>query len=78
MIPPARFGLDPALKVHDEGFVEFLESAWQDWVAAGNLGEAIPDCWPARRMTQRRPSGIAGRLGYYAMAAETSISAGKR
>jgi acetoin utilization deacetylase AcuC-like enzyme len=76
VVPPARFGLGPALKVHDERFVEFLESAWRDWVAAGNLGEAIPDCWPARRMTQRRPSGIAGRLGYYAMAAETSISAG--
>ena len=76
VLPPARFGLDPVLKVHDERFVEFLESAWRDWVAAGNPGEAIPDCWPARRMTQRCPSGIAGRLGYYAMAAETSISAG--
>jgi acetoin utilization deacetylase AcuC-like enzyme len=76
VVPPARFGLGPALKVHDERFVEFLESAWRDWVAAGNLGEAIPDCWPARRMTQRCPSGIAGRLGYYAMAGETSISAG--
>jgi acetoin utilization deacetylase AcuC-like enzyme len=74
--PPARFGLGPILKVHDERFVEFLESAWRDWVAAGNLGEAIPDCWPARRMTQRAPNSIAGRLGYYAMAAETSISAG--
>ena len=73
---PARFGLGPALKVHDERFVEFLESAWRDWVAAGNLGEAIPDCWPARRMTQRCPISIAGRLGYYAMAGETSISAG--
>jgi acetoin utilization deacetylase AcuC-like enzyme len=76
VVAPAQFGLGPALKVHDERFVEFLQSAWRDWVAAGNLGEAIPDCWPARRMTQRCPSGIAGRLGYYAMAAETSISAG--
>ncbi len=76
VMPPARFGLDPVLKVHDERFVEFLESAWRDWAAAGNLGEAIPDCWPARRMTQRVPSSIAGRLGYYAMAGETSISAG--
>ncbi len=76
VVPPARFGLGPALKVHDERFVEFLESAWRDWVAAGNLGEAIPDCWPARRMMQRCPTGIAGRLGYYAMAGETSISAG--
>jgi len=73
---PSRFGLPPILKVHDAQFVEFLSTAWTDWVATGNLGEAIPDCWPARRMAQRVPNGIAGRLGYYAMAGETSISAG--
>jgi acetoin utilization deacetylase AcuC-like enzyme len=73
---PSRFGLAPVLRVHDEQFVEFLSTAWADWVATGNLGEAIPDCWPARRMAQRRPNGIVGKLGFYAMAGETSISAG--
>src|SRR5271170_4277984 len=69
---PSHFGLAPILRVHDEEFVEFLSNAWTEWVAAGNLGEAIPDCWPARRMVQRRPNGITGKLGYYAMAGETS------
>jgi acetoin utilization deacetylase AcuC-like enzyme len=32
--------------------------------------------WPSRRMRQQRPNSIVGKLGYYAMAAETSISAG--
>jgi acetoin utilization deacetylase AcuC-like enzyme len=73
---PSRFGLAPVLRVHDAKFVEFLQTAWADWVAAGHLGEAIPDCWPARRMAQRCPKAISGRLGYYAMAGETSISAG--
>ena len=76
VIPPREFGLDPVLRVHDVQFIDFLSSAWNDWRAAGNRGEAIPDCWPARRMTQRRPESITGKLGYYAMAAETSISAG--
>jgi acetoin utilization deacetylase AcuC-like enzyme len=76
VVPPSAFESAPILKVHDEKFIEFLQSAWTDWVAAGNLGEAIPDCWPARRMAQRCPSSISGRLGYYAMAGETSISAG--
>jgi acetoin utilization deacetylase AcuC-like enzyme len=76
VIAPSRFGLDPVRRVHDAGFVEFLSTAWAEWVAAGYKGEAIPDCWPARRMAQRRPHGIAGKLGYYAMAGETSISAG--
>src|SRR6202050_547220 len=73
---PSRFELPPILRVHDAQFVEFLSNAWADWIAAGNKGEAIPDCWPARRMTQRCPGSISGKLGYYAMAAETSISAG--
>ena len=76
IIAPSRFGLSPVLRVHDAGFVEFLGRAWIDWVAAGNKGEAIPDNWPARRMMQRPPRNISGRLGYYAMAAETSISQG--
>jgi acetoin utilization deacetylase AcuC-like enzyme len=76
IVTPDNFGLKPVLRIHDERFVEFLASAWSDWVAAGNAGEAIPDCWPARRMTQRCPVGITGKLGYYAMAGETSISAG--
>ncbi|HMK86377.1 MAG TPA: histone deacetylase family protein [Steroidobacteraceae bacterium] len=73
---PSRLGMAAILKIHDEKFVTFLQSAWADWVAAGNRGEAIPDCWPARRMAQRCPSSISGRLGFYAMAGETSISAG--
>lgn len=76
VIEPSRNALGSITKVHDEDFVGFLANAWTEWAAAGNRGEAIPDCWPARRMTQRRPTNITGKLGYYAMAAETSISAG--
>jgi acetoin utilization deacetylase AcuC-like enzyme len=76
IIAPSQFGLEPVVRVHDADFVEFLSSAWTEWLAAGNRGEAIPDCWPARRMAVRRPNSITGKLGYYAMAAETSISAG--
>jgi acetoin utilization deacetylase AcuC-like enzyme len=76
VIAPHRHGMAPLLRVHDQHFVEFLKNAWSDWVAAGNRGEAIPDCWPARRMAQRCPTSIGGKLGYYAMAGETSISAG--
>ena len=76
IIPPEEFGAAPLLRVHDAKYLEFLEQAWSAWVAAGNRGEAIPDCWPARRMSQRCPESITGKLGYYAMAGETSISQG--
>jgi acetoin utilization deacetylase AcuC-like enzyme len=76
VIAPAKFAAAPLLRVHDREYMEFLEQAWDEWVAAGNRGEAIPDCWPARRMAQRRPNSITGKLGFYAMAGETSISHG--
>ena len=76
VIGPARHGLAPVLRVHDEDFVAFLSTAAAEWTTSGARGEAIPDCWPARRMTQRRPTAIAGKLGFYAMAAETSITPG--
>jgi len=73
---PKRFERALLARVHDSQFLAFLEHAWRDWTAAGNRGEAIPDCWPARRMTQKRPNSITGKLGFYAMAGETSISDG--
>jgi len=73
---PRDFGLDPILKIHDAGYVSFLETAWQEWQDAGMEGEAIASSWPARRMAQKRPHDIDGKLGYYALAAETSITNG--
>jgi len=76
IVAPDAFGLECSLRVHTPDYLEFLAEAWTLWAAAGNAGEAIPDCWPARRMLQRRPQDISGRLGFYAFAAETSIGAG--
>ncbi len=76
VIAPLSFGRAPLTRVHDASYIEFLASAWSEWTATGSQAEAIPDCWPARRMTQRVPQSIAGKLGYYAMAGETSISEG--
>jgi acetoin utilization deacetylase AcuC-like enzyme len=76
ILAPHNFPDSAITRIHDAEFVEFLKSAWKEWAAQGNQGEAIPDCWPARRMAVRRPESIAGKLGYYAMAAETSISNG--
>jgi acetoin utilization deacetylase AcuC-like enzyme len=76
VIEPRSFGMQPIERVHDTEYLAFLERVWDEWVAAGYHGEAVPSCWPARRMVQRAPAHVDGQLGYYAMAAETSISAG--
>lgn len=73
---PRAYGLEPVLAVHDRRYIEFLERAWDDWVAAGFEGEPIPSIWPTRRLRDDRiPDNIDGKIGYYALAAETSLCA---
>jgi len=74
VISPKDFGIEPLVQLHDAGYISFLETCWQEWNAAGMKGEAIASSWPARRMQQRCPTEIDGKLGYYAIAAETSIT----
>lgn len=77
VIAPQEFGLDPINRIHDTGFLNFLENCWGDWQAVGYKGEAIPTVWPSRRMPQDRiPDHIEGKMGYYCLASETSISDG--
>jgi acetoin utilization deacetylase AcuC-like enzyme len=73
---PEAFSLESVLAVHDADFIEFLETVWVQWQKTGYAGEAIASVWPARRMQHRIPHSIEGKLGYYALAAETSISEG--
>lgn len=77
IIAPQQFDLEAVTRIHDADFIRFLENCWHEWSAEGFEGEAIATCWPARGMQQQRiPQHVDGKLGYYAMAAETSISDG--
>ena len=76
ILKPTNYGTKPVLAVHDVDFVKFLTNVWQEWKSSGYKGEAIPTVWPVRRMQQRIPNFIDGKLGYYSMAAETSITQG--
>ena len=63
-------------QVHDNDYLHFMENAWRLWQEAGYTLPALPTVFPARRMQQRIPEHIDGKLGYYAMALETAITAG--
>ncbi len=76
VIAPDDFSIEPIYRIHDAGFIEFLQNCWAEWQSEGFNGEAIPTVVPVRGMQQRIPDHIEGRLGYYAMAMETSISEG--
>lgn len=74
--PPAPLNMNTVGKVHHQDYLKFLASAWDLWKAEGFNGEAIPTVVPARRMQQREPQHIDGKLGYFAMAIETAITHG--
>lgn len=70
---PAAHGKEPILAVHSAGFVAFLETLWQRWLA---LPERGPEAWPntfpywSGRPDQEvrqpcRPKGIVGQMGWY-------------
>lgn len=75
--PPQDFGLEPILRIHDPGFVEFLQSAWGEWVAKHGEIDALPLNWAIRTMrSDRIPDDIDGKLSYYSFDAGTPIIAG--
>ena len=74
---PEPVDLDGVVRVHDPAYVDFLRTFWEDWTASGHTGDAIPTMFPVRGLRHDRvPLEPDGRLGYFALAAETAITAG--
>ena len=76
VLPPSSFGLDPVLRIHDKGFVEFLKGAWDEWAASGRTFDAMGHVWPHPGLGRRLSKSIDGRLGYYSIDAGTPITPG--
>ncbi len=77
IIAAEDFDMTVVHAVHDVAYTGFLATAWEQWHAQGNAGEAIPTIWPARSLrSDKIPTDIVAQLGYYSLAAETSISNG--
>ena len=77
IISPTHWPRHLVENIHDEGYLNFLDTIWLRWTQAGHQGEAIPNIWQSRSMpSQRIPHHIQGLLGYYSLAGETSISEG--
>jgi acetoin utilization deacetylase AcuC-like enzyme len=76
VVPPSQFGRKPLLRVHDERFLDFLETAWESWVRVHGEKDALPMNWAVRTMRQKVPRAIDGKLGYYCLDAATPITEG--
>lgn len=74
--PPADFGLGPILATHSPCFVEFLQRAYADWIAAGFQGDVVATSLPLANATPRKPRSIEGQAGYFAASCESAIAQG--
>jgi len=74
---PKEYGMAPLLRVHRPDYVEFLQSAWDEWSALGYTHDALPMTWPAHGLrSDIRPVHIEGKLGYYSFDAGVPITSG--
>ena len=74
VVAPDRLERSVVAEVHDRGYVDFLGTAWDRWVALGHEAPAaMAFGWPARRFRDVRPESFEALLGYYSFAADCSI-----
>lgn len=77
VIAPREFGLEPIHRIHDCGYVEFLQTAWEQWRVEHGEYDALPLNWAIRTMrSDRIPDVLDGKLGYYSFDAGTPITQG--
>jgi acetoin utilization deacetylase AcuC-like enzyme len=77
ILAPRSFPLDHARRVHDAGFVAFLETAWEQWAAMGRHTTALPMTWPVPGLrSDVPPEHIDGLLGYYSLDAGAGFMPG--
>lgn len=68
IVTPMDFGLSPILAVHDHAYLDFLASAWTEWLDTEPKDPTtlLPATFALRR-TPQIPKSILGRAGYYMM-----------
>jgi len=77
ILPQQAFDDAIIRRVHDGAFVDFLNGAHAAWAARyGSATEAIPSCWPARGLRERRAGDIESQLGSYCFDTATPINKG--
>lgn len=76
ILPPVDFGLEPILAVHDPGYIEYLQTAFQIHQSLFETEEpVIPHTFAVSRRA-RKPKSFLGLRGYYSFGTGTPILEG--
>ncbi len=82
IVTPDDFGLQPILAVHAADYMDFLASAWNEWLAMSPEAQTspseaglLPATFALRRLPHR-PASLLGRAGYYMMDLSAVLTGG--
>jgi acetoin utilization deacetylase AcuC-like enzyme len=73
---PRDYGTGPLLEVHSAGYLDFLEAAHGEWLAAGREGDAFPYTFPIVRGRPQPWVRVDAKLGYYGFDTSSPIGPG--
>jgi acetoin utilization deacetylase AcuC-like enzyme len=73
---PGDSGMEPLLRAHSSGYLEFVQSAHSQWLAAGRGGDAFPYTFPVVRRRLLKLDRIDAELGQYGFDTSTPIGPG--
>ncbi len=80
ILEPQDFGLEPILAVHDPGYIQFLKTAYADWIQAETeppyeKSALLPATFPPGGW-RREPKSLLGKAGFYMSDLSAPITAG--
>lgn len=76
IVPPRQFGSAPIRAIHDAEYLDYLEHAYEHWVAAGGDPAAVLPSTLAVRWMGRKSTGPLVAPGYYSFDLSAPIVAG--
>lgn len=74
--PPEDFGLEPLLRVHSRGYLDFLRTAHDQWFAVGREGDAYPYTFPVVARRPLKLNRIDALLGQYSFDTASPVGPG--
>lgn len=73
-LEPSEHKLSAITAVHTADYLDFLQTAWQRWQAAGYAGDVLPMSYPVNPRREKPPVDIDGAAGFFCSSSDTVIT----
>jgi len=79
ILSPEDHGDSLIVKVHDQGYIDFLRTIWDRWSMMGNTAPLIPSTWSTSGLAKHsggQSNAISALVGRYSFAADAPVTEG--